>query len=98
MKYLLNHKDGLIELTVKNDNASKNRIENGAVISRACGDCNRYLDINSFDSRVRNGKRQIHTKCNQCHRIRKIGKGLYEAFWKRYKYRKNYWYWIRSIH
>ncbi len=82
MKYLLNHKDGLIELTVKNTNAAKNRIEHGELTARACGDCNRFLDINSFDSRVRNGKRQIHTKCNQCHRIRKLVKGSMKRFGK----------------
>ena len=82
MKYLLKHKDGLIELTVKNANAAKNRIEDGAVTARACGDCHRFLDLNSFDSRVRNGKRQIHTKCNQCHRIRKLVKGSMKRFGK----------------
>jgi hypothetical protein len=31
MKYLLNHKDGIIELNIKNAYFSKNKIENGSV-------------------------------------------------------------------
>ena len=58
MKYILNHKDGLIELSVSKSNAYKNRIENDRLIARECGDCKRFLDMNLFDSRVRNGKRQ----------------------------------------
>ena len=82
MKYILNHKDGIIELSVNKANSDKNRIENEILIARECGDCKRFLDINLFDSRVRKGKRMIHTKCNQCHRIRKLVKNSMKRFGK----------------
>ncbi len=82
MKYILNHKDGLIELAISRANILKNRIENNCITQRECCDCKRFLDINEFDSRVRNGKRQIHTKCIQCHRIRKLIKNSMNRFEK----------------
>lgn len=82
MIYTLNHKDGIITISVNKSNASKNIIENGELIARECGDCKSFLQINYFDSRVRNGKRQIHTKCIQCHRIRKLVKNSYKRFGK----------------
>ena len=82
MQYLLNHKDGIITIAVYKANAAKNRIENGELTARECGDCKSFLQINNFDSRVRNGKRQIHTKCIQCHKIRKLVKNSYKRFGK----------------
>jgi hypothetical protein len=82
MQYTLNHKDGIITLAINKANTIKNKIENGELISRECGDCKSFLHINSFDSRVRDGKRQIHTKCIQCHKIRKLVKNSYKRFGK----------------
>jgi hypothetical protein len=82
MKYILNPKHGLIELTINKANISKNKIENNQITLRACGDCKRFLDINEFDSRVRNEKRQIHTKCILCLRIRKLIKNSINRFEK----------------
>jgi 5-methylcytosine-specific restriction endonuclease McrA len=72
MKYSLKHKDGDILLTINSGNASKNKIVNGSIVARRCGDCNLFLEINYFDSRVIDGQRKLHTKCRQCHRVRKL--------------------------
>ena len=72
MKCTIEHKDGIIEIYITGRNSDKNRVINGVVVERMCGDCHGFMSPSSFDSRIRNGRRQILTKCRQCHRIRKL--------------------------
>ena len=72
MKHIIDHKIGIIEINITSSNLGKHKIENGLLLSRQCGDCKLFLDSNDFDSRVIKGERKIHTKCRQCHKIRKL--------------------------
>jgi hypothetical protein len=82
MKYIIKHKIGDIQLYISQSNSLKHKIHNGILISRQCGDCKLYLEFNDFDSRVLKGERKIHSKCRQCHKIRKLLKNSLKEFGK----------------
>lgn len=77
MDYIIEHKTGNITLSVTGSNISKHKIVDGVLTERQCGDCKLFLDFDDFRTRVRYGRLIINTKCEQCHKVRKlVGRSL----------------------
>ena len=70
MNYKIKHKDGECVINITKRNAHKNIVNGDYVVSRQCGDCNRFQDVNNFTLRNKNGEKKICTKCKQCHKVR----------------------------
>jgi len=70
MIFKIKHTSGDCEINISKRNEDKHIVKDGVVVSRKCGDCNNFLDVNNFTLRNIKGKKKVCTKCKQCHKVR----------------------------